>query len=193
VISPCMSESVPLELRKELSQCGIDSLYSCIRYLGIDVRLDQMYDDIQQDENNEVNLHQLRDYASRFGVAVKPVEHPTLRVVRKYLASNSCAVLQFEYPDRRPHMTALFCPEDEGILVCDYPRKKYVISESKLADYLNHSRGMLILSRTALQESIFSQLARSRLFWSGLLIIASGALAATAWAATKRKNRNRAV
>jgi len=192
LVSTCMSKSSLNELSTRMSQCGINSLCSCIYYLGIDYKLDQVYNDIEQDEKNEVNLYQLKDYAARFGVAVKPVRRPTLRDIRKHLMSNSCAILQFKYADHQPHIVALLCPKDKEIIVCDYPRKKYAISERKLSDYLSHSQGMLLLSSTPFQNTMFSRLIHSQFLWLCLFIVSLGALTVTIGSVIK-KGRNRTV
>jgi len=177
--SPCMSISIPEEIRTKASQCGINSLYLCMRYLSINLNLDQMYSDIERDEKNEVNLYQLTGYANKCGVAVKPIKHPTFRVINKYLVSNSCAIIQYKYPENQPHIAALLRHQDNKVLFCDYPRKIFIISEKNLCNVLIHSQGMLILSRTPFKKPIFSQLNRTKFLWYSLLIIALGIFATT--------------
>jgi len=169
------------EIHIETSQCGINSLYLCLRHLAINVKLDQIYSDMERDDRNEVNLYQLAVYADQYGIPVKRIKHPTLHVINTYLTNNACAIVQYKYPDNRPHIAALLQAQEKQLLFCDYPRKKFVISEEDLADVLEHSRGMLILSQKPFSKSVFCLLSHSKILWCCIITIAVGFMIVKIW------------
>jgi len=166
VVTSATSAAVPEELYDSISQCGINALYSCLRHLGVQVPLDQLYSDIPHNENNEVNLYQLAEYARNCGLYVKPIKHPTLRILRKYLTGNSTAILQFKYPNGKGHIVALLNPKNSDIWVYDVPLDKFNASDETLDDLLTRSQGMLILSINTFERSILDQLTTSGWVWA---------------------------
>lgn len=155
-----------------MSQCGINAVYSCMCYFCMEIPLDQVYSDIPRTENNQVNLYQLAQYARSCGLYVKPIKYPTLPVLKKYLTSNSSAILQFNYPNGEGHIVALLRPENDEIWIFDVPLAKSVASDELLGDLLEHSEGMLILSQLAFERSIFGRMNTWGRIWA-LVALAS--------------------
>lgn len=179
VVTSTAGASIPDELYDSISQCGINALYSCMRYLGIELPLDQLYCDIPRNENNEVNLYQLAEYARNCGLYVKPIKHPTLHLLKKYLTSSSSAIVQFKYPDDKSHIVALLSPDNSDIWVYDVPLEKSIVSDDTLGDLLKRSQGTLILSLTPVEKSIFGRINASRRIWGLLAATSLGVLVAT--------------
>jgi hypothetical protein len=163
-----------------------------MRYLGIDLKLDKAYYDIERDKRNEVNLYQLADYASRYEIAVKPIRTPTFGIIKNHIANGSCVVLQFEQPSGQPHIAALVPSVDDGVLFCDYPRKMAIVSKEALSDVLVSSRGMLILSRTPFPKSALQQISHSIVLWLFLFVISLGILLTVARCSV-RKDRSKVM
>lgn len=178
-IASTAARSDPNEIHDSRSQCGISALRQCMCYLGIQVTLERLYSAIPPNENNEVNLYQLAQYARSCGVHTKPIKCPTLSPVKTHLTSASCAILQFKYPNGKRHIVALFRPQNRDICVFDISLGKSIVSDGALRLLLERSQGMLILSLTRFQKSIFGQMNRSGGICAVLAISALGVLIAT--------------
>ena len=148
-----------------------------------------MYSDIPRNENNEVDLYQLAEYARKCELHVKPVEHPTLPLLKKYLTSDSSAILQFKYPNGKSHIVALLRPQNNDIWLFDVPLDKFIASDEILDDFFKLSQGMLILSLTPLEQSIFGQLTASGWVWALLTATSLGVLIATALSIKHDRNK----
>ncbi|HPC28433.1 MAG TPA: cysteine peptidase family C39 domain-containing protein [Candidatus Methanomethylicus sp.] len=81
----CIGMEVSSVEGMELSQCGVNSLYLCLRYHGIEQRLDELYAQVPADEDGNVSLKQLADYARGKGLHVKAVIKPTVEDVTNVL------------------------------------------------------------------------------------------------------------
>lgn len=183
--------AVPAQSNNSASQCGINALYTCIRYLGADLPLEQVYSDIPCDRNNGVNLYQLAQYARSNGFYVKAVRYPTLPVVKKYLTGKSDAILQVEYPNDRHHIVALMIARNGNIWVLDIPQDKFVASDEALGSLLKRSGGMLILSTTPVEQSIFSWISDlgQKWFFAVAILCIGGLISVTAALVHKTKTR----
>jgi len=179
VVTSTAVASIPGELYDSISQCGINALYSCMCYLGVELPLDQLYCDIPRNENNQVNLYQLAEYARNCELYVKPIKYPTLPLLKKYLTSSSSAILQFKYPNGKSHIVALLRPQNSDIWVYDVPLEKSIISDDILGDLLKRSQGVLILSLSPFEKSIFGWINASRRIWTLLAVTSLGVLIAT--------------
>lgn len=171
--------SEPNQIHDLAIQCGINALHECMRYLDINVTLEQLYSDIPRSNNNQVNLYQLALYARNLGIYIKAIKHPTLSPLKKYLTGVSCAIIQFKYPNGKPHMAALSRPQDKDIWISDISMGKSTITDDALRVLLQRSQGMLILSKDPFEKSIFYQMNFSRRIWSFIAIITLGVLIAT--------------
>jgi len=131
------------------SQCGINSLYFCLRYFGYHRPLCELYNDIPTNSNNEVNLKQLADYARKMGLFVNGVKSPTLSVVTKNLGKGKCVILQWTKTIgtiQFSHIMPIVDIHGKGFLVFDFPINKMYVSEKGLSEYIQSSNGALILS-----------------------------------------------
>lgn len=160
-----------------------------MRYLGVELSLDELYSDIPRNEKNEVNLYQLAEYARNCGLYVKPIEHPTLPLVKKYLTSSSSAILQFKYPNGKSHIVALLRPQNSDIWVYDVPLEKSILSDDILSDLLTRSQGTLILSLSASEKSMFHQISASGRIWVLLAVTSLGILVATTLSIRRDRNK----
>lgn len=176
--------AIPDAIRQTASQCGIDSLYFCLCYLNLNPSLTQMYADITPNEDYQVSLQQLAQYARQRGATVWAVRHPTLSILKKYLNRDSCVIVQFQHGDRPPHMVSLLKPNDRRVLYTDAPRRRFVASESTLEDILSHSDGLLVLSARPIRASLFDRTDKRMALWIGISAVGLGLLgvgATLAW------------
>jgi len=136
----------------QLSQCGINSLYLCLKYHGTDIPLEDLYARIQPDSQNNVSLKQLGDYAREKGLYVKFIREPTAQTIQKALQRNNSIVLQFQIPlpdhSVYKHMAGLI-QSDASILLLDYPNPQRKLSLPELTNMAAHSEGILVLSSQA--------------------------------------------
>lgn len=132
-----------------LGQCGINSLYLCLKYHGIDTPLEDLYTHIQTDSENNVSLKQLGDYAKRKGLNVQYMEDPGSGDVQRILQRKRSVILQYKItlPDNSiyKHIVALIKP-DTRIILLDYPNSRQEVSLEDLSFIDGNSEGMLILS-----------------------------------------------
>lgn len=132
-----------------LGQCGIHSLYLCLKYHGIDSLLEDLYTCIQPDSENNVSLKQLGDYAKRKGLNVQYRKNPAPEDVPKILQRRRSIILQYKtpLPDNSiyKHIVALIKP-DTRIVLLDYPNSRQEVSLEDLSFIDGNSEGMLILS-----------------------------------------------
>jgi len=164
------AQRIPEEMRGSISQCGINSLYSCFRYLGVNIKLEEMYSQIKADENNMVNLYQLAQYAKRKGLHVRTLRKCKLsKLKKKLLKQNSSILLHYEFEMleniKKSHLVALVKPREAEILVLDFPIEPYTANEDKLTKVLQQSKGMLILSTTPFKKSMFMSIIDSSYIW----------------------------
>jgi len=138
-----------------LSQCGINSLYLCLRYHKVDIRLDDMYSSIKSDAENNVSLKQLADYAKSKGLCVEPIINPSVEDIQRALQGRHSIVLQYNttLPDNSnfKHIVALI-HSDMKIFLLDYPKVNQELSFSDLGKIEGKSEGMLILSEKTLND-----------------------------------------
>ena len=138
------------------SQCGINSLYTCLSYLGLDSNLDTLYLDIPANHDNKINFYQFTTYAKNKGLYIKPIFKPSPKDIERFLNQNSAAILQYYYTINGvtdTHIVALIKPFNKEIKVYDFPRT-FVIKEEKLDEVLKHSDGVLILSKMPFSEKL---------------------------------------
>jgi len=176
--------AIPDAIRHTASQCGIDALYFCLCYLNSNPSLVQIYADIPANEEYQVSLQQLAQYARQRGVSVWAIRRPALPIVKKYLNRDSCIVVQFQYGNGQPHMVALLKPTKGAVLYVDAPRRKFVASDSTLEDILSHSDGLLVLSARPIRASLFDRTDKRMLLWIGISAVGLGLLgvgATLAW------------
>lgn len=131
------------------SQCGINSLYFCLKYFGCNRPFHELYNDIATNSNNEVNLKQLADYARQKGLFVNGVKSPTLSVVTKNLEKGKCVILQWTKSignTQFSHIMPIVNIPDKGVLVFDFPINKMYVSEKDLSEYIRLSNAALILA-----------------------------------------------
>lgn len=152
------------------SQCGIHSLYLCLKYHGADASLEELYTGIPPDHENNVSLKQLGDYAKRKGLYVQYRKKPGSRAVQKDLQKNRSMIIQYQIilPDNSiyKHIVALIKP-DTGIILLDYPNLKQEVSLQDLSFINGNSEGMLILSPKPIIHNLGS---------AGICLIVSGFL-----------------
>jgi ABC-type bacteriocin/lantibiotic exporter with double-glycine peptidase domain len=180
--TPCQSEEGSKEVSHKMSQCGINALYSCMTYLGLDLSLDEVYSEISRTNDNQVNLSQLMEYARRHGIYVKAIRNPTPNSIKENLNTNSSVILQFKYPNGKQHMATLLRTRTprNGILFFNVPFERFIISEQSLGELIEGSQGMLILSLTPFRDSFFSRINSSGYLWTSVSIIALCVFLATA-------------
>ncbi|HUU19198.1 MAG TPA: cysteine peptidase family C39 domain-containing protein [Sedimentisphaerales bacterium] len=171
------------------SQCGINALYSCLRFSGINLPLEQLYSEIQCNQAGQVNLYQLALYARRHGLHVKPVNNPNLKLLKKYLRNSSSAILQCRYTSGKDHIVALLKTQDDTWLF-DFPVSKFVASEEFLESLFNDSRGMLLVSLAPFEKSIVGQLNSSRIIMSVLLVISLCIVVAIAISIVRKRSED---
>jgi ABC-type bacteriocin/lantibiotic exporter with double-glycine peptidase domain len=133
----------------ETSQCGVNSLYLCLKYHGTKQELDELYEQVPADASGNVSLKQLADYARGKGLWVKPITKPTAADVQSNLTRDTSIILQcaMDMPDKSKfrHIVALVKPQ-ESVLLMDYPRRAREIGPEKLVALVAKSEGMLVLS-----------------------------------------------
>jgi ABC-type bacteriocin/lantibiotic exporter with double-glycine peptidase domain len=151
-----------------------------MRFLGVELPLDELYSNIPLNENNAVNLFQLSQYASDCGLYTKPVEHPTLAALKEHLSGNSSAVLQYRYPNGRGHIVALL-PRNGDIWLFDVPLRKFTISDEDLERLLRQSEGMVVVSKTPFPRPMIGQISLSRRSWTFVFITSLVLLTAIAF------------
>jgi ABC-type bacteriocin/lantibiotic exporter with double-glycine peptidase domain len=134
----------------QLSQCGINSLYLCLKHHKVEVHLEEMYSCIKPDAQNNVSLKQLADYAKNKGLYVKAIITPSVKDIQRVLNSGDSVILQYntELPDKSDfkHIVALIKP-DAKIFLLDYPKPRQEIILADLAKANIRSDGLLVLSR----------------------------------------------
>lgn len=135
----------------KLNQCGINSLYLCLKYNGIETNLDQIYSDIEPDADNNVSLKQLAGYAKRNGLYIKPVIKPSCDDVKKYLSKDTSIILQYalDLPNESnfKHIIAIVMSANNNIFLLDYPKPAFRIEMEEIAGGITASEGMLVLSK----------------------------------------------
>jgi len=145
------------------SQCGINSLYLCLKYHHINENLDDVYVAIKPDKDNNVSLQQLADFAKTKGLYVHPIIKPSFIDIKKYLNKDSSIVLQYviDLPDKTKfrHIIALV-KADEKIFLLDYPGPAKEKEAEELAVTISNSEGMLVLSKQPISN--FAELFNGR-------------------------------
>lgn len=133
----------------QLNQCGINSLYLCLKYHGLNVPLEDLYGSIRPDAQNNVSLKQLGDHAKRKGLYVQYRKKPGSRTVQKDLQKNRSVIIQYQIilPDNSiyKHIAVLIKP-DRKIILLDYPNTRQEVSLQDLAFLDENSEGMFLLS-----------------------------------------------
>jgi ABC-type bacteriocin/lantibiotic exporter with double-glycine peptidase domain len=131
------------------SQCGINCLYLCFKYHKINENLDDVYAAVKPDEENNVSLKQLANFAKTKGLYIRPVIKPVFDDIEKFLTKDRSIILQYtlDLPDKTKfkHIVALVKP-DRKILLLDYPAPAYEIKTEDLKTTVSNSEGMLVLS-----------------------------------------------
>lgn len=154
----------------QLSQCGINSLYLCLKYHGKDVGLEDLYSKIRPDAENNVNLKQLSDYAKTQKLYVAFAAAPDAEDIQQSLHGKCSIILQCKttLPDQSKfkHIVAL-TKSDTKIILLDYPNPKQEVTFQDLSVIDGNSEGMLILSEKPI----------IKLRSAGLYMILSGILA----------------
>lgn len=171
------------------SQCGINALYSCLRFSGINLPLEQLYSEIQCNQAGQVNLYQLAQYARQYGPYVKAVKNPDLKLLKKHLINGSSAILQCKYKNGKDHIVALLKTQDD-IWLFDFPVSKSIASDESLNSLFNNSKGMLLVSLTPFEKSIAGQLNSSRIIMSVLLVISLCIVIATAISIVRNRSED---
>ena len=155
----------------ELSQCGINALYTSMRQLGVRVPLKSLYSAISPNDKNEVSLFQLADFARQQGLFAKGVKRPTVGMIKKMLSDTSTIIIQFEYGLKEignTHMATLIQHSDSQILFLDAPLKKVLLSEEQLEKLVGRSQGMMVLSVLPFPQDSLSADNISRGEWAAL-------------------------
>lgn len=132
-----------------LGQCGINSLYLCLKYHKIDVNLKEMYSTIVPDAENNVSLRQLADYVKNKGLYIKAIIKPSAADIEQSLKNDTSMIVQYaiELPDKSKfqHIVGLVKP-DKTILLLDYPRQAQEISSEDLVKMASMSDGLFVIS-----------------------------------------------
>ena len=131
-----------------LSQCGINSLYFCLRYFGYNTTFQELYSDIIPNSNNEVNLRQLCDYARQKGLFVDGLQEPSLSDIMKNLEKGRCVILQWTKKingTQLSHIMPIVKVRNKGILVFDFPINKMYLSIKDFSEYVFSSKAALII------------------------------------------------
>lgn len=156
----CLTGSLHAEIsfleNTQLSQCGINSLYLCLKYHKADVCLNEMYSNIKPDAQNDVSLKQLADYTRGKGISVKAILAPSVEDIQKSLNRDSSVILQYNtpLPDKSDfkHIVAIIKP-DAKMFLLDYPKPKQEFTVDDLAKVNLKSDGLLILSKKSSASS----------------------------------------
>jgi ABC-type bacteriocin/lantibiotic exporter with double-glycine peptidase domain len=184
--STFQSEEISSLENPRLSQCGINSLYLCLKYHGTGIPLEDLYINIQPDSENNVSLKQLGDYAKQKGLYVQYVNNPESGDIQTFLQGKRSVLLQYKTPlpdnTTYKHIVALVKADNEIILL-DYPNPKKEVTLQELSVINGNSEGMLILT-----EKPFINL-RS----AGACLIASGLLGILILGMIKKSKRNKAL
>ena len=136
-------------VENNFSQCGINSLYTCLSYLNVKDNLNSIYSNIQTDGGNKVNLYQIAVYAEKKGLYFKPILKPTIEIIDALLNKNSAAILQYEITEngvKNSHIITLIKPFGKEIKILDFPRA-FIVEKDNIVESLKSSGGMLILSK----------------------------------------------
>lgn len=133
-----------------LGQCGINSLYLCLKYHKIDVNLKGMYSTIVPDSENKVSLRQLADYVKNKRLYIKAIIKPSVADIEQSLKNDTSMIVQYaiELPDKSKfkHIVGLVKPGNT-ILLLDYPRQAQEISSEDLVKMASMSDGLLVISK----------------------------------------------
>jgi ABC-type bacteriocin/lantibiotic exporter with double-glycine peptidase domain len=176
----------------QVSQCGVNSLYQCLKYHGINEKLDSIYVSIPADADWNVSLKQLADYAKAKGLHVKPVIRPTAADVQNYLTKDTSIILQYakDMPDKSKfkHVVAMI-RQDNKILIMDYPKQASEIEPGDLAALMPLSEGMLVLSPKPLINAAEFLNFRSAKSWGFYSMCGGAVMLGVAAVSSLRRNR----
>jgi hypothetical protein len=151
-----------------LSQCGINALYVSLRHLGMHVSLDNLYDRIEPDISNQVNLWQLAQFAREKGLYVKGIKHPTVASLKKMLNSESSIILQYRVTKgefSRAHIVTLVKSKSGDTMILDIPVFKQVVNDEQVGILLKESQGLIVLSLKPFHESRLVKICASEKTW----------------------------
>jgi len=171
------------------SQCGINALYSCLRFSGINLPLEQLYSEIKCNQASQVNLYQLAQYARQYGLHVKSVKNPNLKLLKKYLRKGSSVILQYEFESGKDHIVALLKTQDD-IWLFDFPVSKSIASDESLNSLFNNSKGMLLVSLSPFKGSIAGRLNNLRIIMFVLFAVSLGVLVAIVISMVRSRNKS---
>lgn len=156
------------------SQCGINSLYFCLKYHGWNISLEDLYASIHPDSENNVSLKELGDYAKRKGLYVSYTKTPKVRDIQHVLQGKHAVLLQYKitWPDNSicRHLVALIKP-DTKILLLDYPNPPKEILSQELSDLDGKCEGMLILAPKPILDKKAAGAGLMAIGLGGILII----------------------
>ena len=142
-----------------LSQCGVNSLYLCLKYHKINVGLEEMYSAITPDAENNVSLRQLANYVKNKRLYIKAIMKPSAADIEQSLKNDTSMIVQYvtELPDKSKfkHIVGLI-KSDQKILLLDYPKKAQEISNEDLVKMAAMSEGLLVISKRTLLLPILS-------------------------------------
>jgi ABC-type bacteriocin/lantibiotic exporter with double-glycine peptidase domain len=131
----------------DLSQCGINSLYLCLKHHKIDVSIEEIYSSIKPDAQNNVSLYQLANYARSKGLHVKAIIKPSISDIQKSLNNNVILQYRKELPNNSEltHIVALIRHNSKTYLL-DYPSQRREVTAADFTKVNIKSDGLLILS-----------------------------------------------
>jgi hypothetical protein len=136
-----------------MGQCGINSLYLCLKYHKIDASLKEMYSAITPDAENNVSLRQLADYVKNKELHIKEIMKPTASDIEQSFKNDASMIVQYtiELPGKpKFRYIAGLVKSDNTILLLDYPSQTQKISIEDLVKTASKSDGLLVISKNRL-------------------------------------------